>query len=235
MTTLSVAGRIAACVGWDFRNRPGFQRCRDRAFDRRFCISTVGKVPTSNLGVDELQQEHAIPYQPTCSLDLPILMSRLMQQADLREFSFVDYGSGKGRVILMASEFPFRSVAGVEFSAALHQVACENIASFRSPLQMCCDVTSVCQDATEFRLPEGPVVAYFFNPFDAAIMKRVLDNIEESIGHHPRDVLCIYHNPVHRELLDKSPFWVELTGWPIEEEQWAIYHAGDKTLQTWDS
>ena len=96
---------------------------------------------------------------------------------------------------------------------------------------MCRDVTSDCQDAIGFRLPDGPVIAYFFNPFDAVIMNRVLSHIEESVDRNPRDVLCIYHNPVHRELFDDSPFWDELQGWPVEKEQWAIYHAGDQALQ----
>lgn len=223
ITVLSAAARLAVCVGWDVGSRPGFLAFKDRAIDRRFCISTVGEVATRNLDVDESQQEHAIQYQPTSSLDLAILLSCLLKRADLREFSFVDYGSGKGRAILMASEFPFRSVVGVEFSATLHAIACENIAGFRSSLQMCRNVTSICQDAADFHLPDGPVMAFFFNPFDAVIMSQVLGQIEESVDRNPRDVLCIYHNPVHRELLDNSPFWEELNGWPIEEDQWVVY------------
>ena len=235
MTALSIAARFAARAGWDFGSQPEFLQFKDRAIDRRFRISTVDKVATCDLDVAQSQQEHAIQYQPTSSLDLAILLSSLSQQADLREFTFVDYGSGKGRVILMASEFPFRSVVGVEFSAALHQLACENIKTFRSPHQMCRDVTSGCLDAKDFRLPDGPVIAFFFNPFDGVIMNRVLSHIEESVDRNPRDLLCIYHNPVHRHLLDDSPFWNELHGWPIEEEQWAIYHSGDEVLQAQDS
>ena len=40
---------------------------------------------------------------------------------------FVDYGSGKGRVVIMAAESPFRKVIGVEFSAQLHAIAKENV------------------------------------------------------------------------------------------------------------
>lgn len=235
MTVLSVAARLAGHVGWDFGSRPEFLAFKDRAIDRRFCISTVGKVATCDLDVAQSQQEHAIQCQPTSSLDLAILLSCLIQQADLRAFTCVDFGSGKGRAVLMASEFPFRSVVGVEFSAALHQIACKNITAFQSPLQMCHDVTSLCQDAAEFRLPDGPIMAFFFNPFDAVVLKRVLGNIEASVEANPRDVLCIYHNPVHRELFDDSPFWNELKGWPIEEEQWAIFRARDQALQAQDS
>jgi len=231
MTTLSVVARIAGRLGWSFGSQPEFLAFKDRVIDRRFRISTSEQVPTREFDVEKWRQEDATQYQPTSSLDLAVLLSCLSNQTDLREFSFVDFGSGKGRVILMASEFPFRSVIGVEFSAALHQVAYENISTFRSAHQMCRNVSSICQDATDFRLPKGPIMAFFFNPFDAVIMNRVLGNIEESIHRDPRDVLCIYHNPVHRDLLDDSQFWQEVRGWPIEEEQWAIYHAGEQPIQ----
>lgn len=226
ITCLSVCARIAARFGWNFGSSPRFLAFKDRTLDRRFNISTVEQVPTSELGGEQSLQKHAIQYQPTSSLDLVVVLDRLSRQVNLRKFSFVDFGSGKGRVILMASEFPFQSVMGVEFSAALHEMARKNISSFRNPRQMCCDVIPVCQDAREFQLPDGPIIAFFFNPFDAVIMNCVLNNIEESVQRANRVFFCIYHNPVHRRLLDESAFWTEVSGWPIEREQWAIYRAG---------
>ncbi|MGH7097851.1 MAG: hypothetical protein ACREE4_09370 [Stellaceae bacterium] len=43
--------------------------------------------------------------------------------ADVSDYVFVDYGSGKGRVILMASRRRFREVIGVEFVEPLHIIA----------------------------------------------------------------------------------------------------------------
>src|SRR5690242_13468196 len=47
------------------------------------------------------------------------------------DFVFIDFGSGKGRALLMASEFPFRKVIGIEFSPELHAVAQNNIRQYR--------------------------------------------------------------------------------------------------------
>src|SRR5580704_1011434 len=33
------------------------------------------------------------------------------------EFTFIDFGSGKARVLLLASDYPFRKIIGVEFSS----------------------------------------------------------------------------------------------------------------------
>jgi len=43
------------------------------------------------------------------------------------DFVFIDFGSGKGRALLLASEFPFKRIVGVEFSPELHAAAVDNI------------------------------------------------------------------------------------------------------------
>jgi hypothetical protein len=86
--------------------------------------------------------------------------------ADLERFVFVDFGSGLGKVLLLASVYPFRSVIGVEFSPELHRLACENIRRYASGTQQCNKLFSVCQDAAEFRLPPEPfrAVTYCLDP-----------------------------------------------------------------------
>ncbi|HLB92446.1 MAG TPA: hypothetical protein VJK27_08915, partial [Terriglobales bacterium] len=46
------------------------------------------------------------PYQPTDPALFQEMMSALPIQFD--EFTFIDIGSGKGRTLLMASEYPFQ-------------------------------------------------------------------------------------------------------------------------------
>src|SRR5258708_3764329 len=61
----------------------------------------------------------------------PWLFEQIMQilPADLHEFTFVDLGSGKGRALLMASDYPLRRIVGVEFLSDLHHTAKKNIES----------------------------------------------------------------------------------------------------------
>ncbi len=49
---------------------------------------------------------------------------------DYRQFVFVDFGFGKGTALLLATEFPFKRIIGVEFSPELHRIAEENIKRF---------------------------------------------------------------------------------------------------------
>ena len=70
------------------------------------------------------------PYQPTD----PALFQEIMASLpiEFEQFAFVDLGSGKGRTLLMASEYPFKRIVGVELIAELHRAAEENIRDYRS-------------------------------------------------------------------------------------------------------
>jgi hypothetical protein len=45
------------------------------------------------------------------------------ESLDFRDLVFIDLGSGKGRTLLMASDYPFRRIVGVELLPALHLAA----------------------------------------------------------------------------------------------------------------
>jgi SAM-dependent methyltransferase len=112
------------------------------------------------------------------------------------DFTFIDLGSGKGRVLLMASDYPFRRIIGGELLPALHQIAQENLTKYRSELQRCFALESICGDAAEFQFPEEPIVLYLFNPFPESGLRRVLANLEQSLREHPRAVYVLYLNPL---------------------------------------
>jgi SAM-dependent methyltransferase len=49
-------------------------------------------------------------------------------------YTFIDLGCGKGRVLLMASDYSFHAIVGVELNAKLAAVANKNLAKWmRSP------------------------------------------------------------------------------------------------------
>jgi len=108
---------------------------------------------------------------------------------DYREYTFVDIGSGKGKVLFLAAEYPFRRIEGVEFALELHRQAQENIRSFRSRKQKCTRIESVNVNAVDYRFPLENLVVYLFNPFRPAVMETVLSNLEASLDAHPREVL----------------------------------------------
>lgn len=114
---------------------------------------------------------------------------------DHRNFTFIDIGSGKGKVLFVAAEYPFRKIEGVEFAAELHRQAQENIRGFRSRRRKCAHIESVNMNAIDYAFPHQDLVVYFFNPFGPAVMERVLENLEASIEAHPREVLMVIAYP----------------------------------------
>jgi SAM-dependent methyltransferase len=112
------------------------------------------------------------------------------------DFTFVDLGSGKGRTLLMASDYPFHRIIGIELLPSLHAIAQENIRVYRSQTQKCFAVESICTDARNFAFPGEPIVGYLFNPFPEDILRQVIQNFEVSLEQHPRPAYLIYHNPV---------------------------------------
>src|SRR5262249_45180057 len=82
---------------------------------------------------------------------------------NLRNFTFVDMGPGKGRALLLAAEQPFARVIGVEVLPELHAIAQQNIAAAASRL-VCHKIESISADARIFQFPDGPLVVFLFNP-----------------------------------------------------------------------
>ena len=144
------------------------------------------------------------PYQPTDPALFREMMASLPIEFD--QFTFVDLGSGKGRALLMASEYPFRKIVGVELIAELHRAAEGNIREYGSPTQRCRQIESVLADAREFELPEGPLVLYLFNPLPERALSEVLHRLEKSLTGAPRPVWVVYHNPLLEGALDASGF-----------------------------
>jgi SAM-dependent methyltransferase len=137
------------------------------------------------------------PYQPTDPALFRQIIEELRQHAnlDLAQFTFLDLGSGKGRTLLMASDYPFHKIVGVELLPSLHQIAQENLQRYQSESQRCFALSSICADAVSFSLPEKPLVIYLFNPFPEPGLREFLTNLEHSLRAHPRPTYLLYHNP----------------------------------------
>ena len=132
------------------------------------------------------------------------------------------FRSGKGRVILLASEFPFRQCVGVEFSRPLHDAAVENIRRCARHRRQCDVVESVCCDARRFSIPDGPLLLFLFNPFDDVVLGQVLQDLQESWTAAPRQVVCVYHNPVHRRSF-ATDFWELRKPQRLDPDDWAVF------------
>jgi hypothetical protein len=173
-------------------------------FDKTRSIHTSGNVnsPRQKHVTGEVKDSYMyVPVRVTNARtairDLPI--------ADPSRYTFIDMGSGKGRSLFVAAEFPFRRVIGVEFVEDLHREASENIRSFRSPRRRSPKIESIHANAMDFAFPNDNIVLYLFNPFGPEIMARVRDNLMRSLAEHPRHATVLLLWPENSDLFANTP------------------------------
>jgi len=172
----------------------------DDDFDRYHGVDTGGTILQEGLGVARASLKHSTRYQAILPQPFREVIASLPIR--LEESVFVDFGSGKGRAVLLASEFPFRKVVGVEFSPRLHQLAETNCRCYRNATRKCRDISLLCLDVLDYEIPSDPLVLHFHNPFGAAVMERVCSKVARSLSEHPRPVFVIYFNPLVRKAWD---------------------------------
>ncbi len=174
-----------------------------KGFDARYGIETTDYVPFSSFDVTDTEAAGAGSYRPTPIELLDTIFNGL--GIDFSRFTFIDFGSGKGRTLLLASKRPFRKIIGVEFSRKLHEIAKGNILRYKEKNRCACeDIESILSNATIFPIPSEPCVFYFFNPFQFDIMKAVVSNIESSLTAVPREAHLVYLKPECPEAVEKG-------------------------------
>jgi SAM-dependent methyltransferase len=138
---------------------------------------------------------------------LDLWLRELHPLAPIERTVFLDVGAGKGRAMLVASEYPFLRVEGVELNPKLADVARRNISLWESSQQstMLAPVLLHEDDATRMPLPQEPLLAHLFHPFENRLLRRFLRHVEKDLTAHPRPFDLLYVNAEHDSLLDQHP------------------------------
>ncbi|MBI3517950.1 MAG: class I SAM-dependent methyltransferase [Bacteroidetes bacterium] len=129
--------------------------------------------------------------------------------AEAKQKPLIDFGCGKGRALFVAEQCGFTELIGVEIAKELLDDAKANKLVYR-PKNSKSSITFLFNDATLFQIPHHAAVFYFFNPFGADILQKVVHNIKESVKEHPRKIYCIYLNPKYKAVFEKNGFKVFL-------------------------
>lgn len=174
------------------------------AFDDQYGTDTGGIVPLWKLDIQSPNQTEGVRYQASH----PDFVRKAIECLPIRpeEFLYIDVGSGKGLTLLVASEYPFRRILGVEFSAELNWIATENIRKRRATKSRCEQVSSILADAASYEFPAENSVLFLYNPFGKDVLQRVLGNLKASLAQNDREIYIVYSNPILSNLLDHSDF-----------------------------
>jgi len=103
-------------------------------FDQMHGVDTSGLVPASKLVTGHPNDEHVTAYYGVAPSILRALIAHWRESVPpypISSYTFLDIGAGKGRGLLVASEYRFRKVVGIELNPALAAVARQNVAQWK--------------------------------------------------------------------------------------------------------
>jgi SAM-dependent methyltransferase len=205
---------------------------RPHPFDLAYGTQTRGLVPSWLLRSGDSADAHAGAYgacQPSC------LRRAIETIPHPEDRAFVDLGCGKGRGLIVASEWPFKRVVGLELSPALADDARRNAGVIRASYPDRTQIKVVQGDATTVAWPVGDLVVFLNNSFDQELVARMLHRMMECVAAEKSEIFLIYENPVHFHLVDENSAFKR---WHCETVRCADSEVGfapddDETFVTW--
>lgn len=166
-------------------------------FDLENSVQTSGLIPGRFLKTGHAHDRHSTAYFGVAPSVFHALLKRWRRTkpiAPIEEFTFLDLGAGMGRAILLASEYPFRKVTGIELNPILAETARRNLAQWRAAGRVRSPATVVHGDALTARLPRGPSLVFLFNPFGPSVMRRVVNRFAARYANRPGQLDLLYVN-----------------------------------------
>ena len=154
---------------------------KEQRWDKLLKIHTVGRDDTN-------ADEYHHPYEPTPYS----VLERLAESGFFRpEDTVLDYGCGKGRVGFFLGYRTRARTIGIEYDRHIYESAQENRKTTISRIKPDFELTR----AEEYPVPEAVSRCYFFNPFSAELLSKVMARILESWYAHPRDMFLFFYYP----------------------------------------
>lgn len=179
-------------------------------FDLRHGVDTSGLIAGTRLASGQANDSHNTAYWGTAPSLLRDTIGHWIPTIaatpfPLESYTFIDIGSGKGRVLMLASEYAFQRVVGIELSPRLVAIAQKNLAIWLASPRLCMDITALNADALELPLPDTPTLIYLFHPFDAPVVQLFLDRLHQRSLTRSTPIDLIYANPQHANLFEATP------------------------------
>src|ERR1035441_4314980 len=137
-TVVLCLSRPFAYLARPFSRKKRLRRRQEREFELQFGVDTRENDDFSYIpDVESPNWSHGLGYQPTPANIFREMMNEV--SIPYENFIFIDCGSGKGAVLLLASDYPLKKIIGVEYCKALHAAATRNLAVYQSPTRKCTD------------------------------------------------------------------------------------------------
>ena len=174
---------------------------RGHPFDRQFGVDTLGIVLADEITRDKRLAAQILWYQGS---QPSIVRKALAALGAVEDYTLLDFGCGKGRAAIVASEFPFQQVIGVELSPVLAAKAQANVAIIANRFPERPGITIFNANVLEFALPAGKLAIFAYHPFGPEILAGVVKRLEAELAASTPHIFFVYYNPKHADVLDAS-------------------------------
>ncbi len=161
-----------------------------------------------DLSIDSPNRMPGLGYTPSPYLVLKWIIDALPRRVE--DCTFIDVGSGRGRVLAFAAGYPFKSVVGVEFAREFHNDAKRYLAGLSDQAVRCATIELLHDDATKFPIPGGACAFFLFNPFDADVLEDFVAHLKRDYDRAPRPFYILYSNPKFRQVFDRDGSFVPM-------------------------
>lgn len=169
--------------------------------DRRYGVRTQSHIPLYLNITGSAVDSQIVPYGGCVASALRHVLDRL---GCVEQITFVDIGCGKGRALIIASEYPFARISGVELNPDVASVARANARRIARQFPGRTPIDVHVGDASTPDLPDGDTILFMYHPFGEVLVRRLCDHLAVS-AHQGRSYTVIYENPVHGAVFDSHP------------------------------
>jgi predicted RNA methylase len=210
---------LVPLIDYCMRKQDQYTQRNSARFDQRFGTQTYGRMDVP------VTQDRANPTLWGYSAVNHDFFREILRAipVPLDSYTFVDVGSGKGAPVLMASEFPFKDLVGVELNPELVEDAKRNVEQFNKATRRALAPTWQIGDFFQWVPPQQPCLFFFNNPFPAALTLPALQHLEAALAKSGHPALMVFRKAPQTsgDYLHRSTFWTPLRLAPY----WRVYAA----------
>lgn len=160
-----------------------------RSFDRKYGVRTSGHIKLSKTSFNPSMLEKATAYGPVNAWGFRKLLKILNLP---KSSSFVDLGCGLGRACILAAEYGFSKVTGVELAPELCDVARENIVNCQVPAAHKVPIDIVEGDVLNYCDVATDDVYFMYRPFSLDFLHEVVAKLVDRAASLKKPFTVIY-------------------------------------------
>ena len=127
---------------------------------------------------------------------------------------------------MIAAQFGFRKVVGIDFSEPLCRIALRNIEKFCGNRKLDSEVSIIHSDVVEYAIQKDETVFFLYDPFNAIVLAQLLRNIGQSLADHPREIHLIYNSPEYHGIMERCGLFTRSRLLEIGGNEFRVYGTG---------